>query len=246
MIRLPSHHPIRGRVSFVRYAERKETLRNRVLRGQGSRPLPDQHVALEVWRSGQGSFQARRTGVPDTPMKVLHTLSRVGRTARTRAGELRRVLLRLPSRGRVVRAAPSFISGTGCFVLRGVKSGELIGPVELGPAGAQTRHSLKVGKHHRDVAKPWRYLNHACTPTAALQFGDDSALLIAARDLRPYDELTIDYNALPEDVSRGFECRCDRCLAALTPSRIGADPIHRPPLDVVETEHVRSSRSTST
>jgi hypothetical protein len=182
-------------------------------------------------------------------MKVLHTLARVGRTARNRAGGLRRVLLRLPTRGRLVRAAPSFISGTGCFVLRGVKSGELIGPVELGPAGPQTRHSLMVGKHHRDVAKPWRFLNHACTPTAALQFSDDAALLIAARDLRPFSELTIDYNALPEDVSMGFECRCGRCTAAKAPSRIGAESVQRPPsISVVELEsrQVRNSRPTST
>lgn len=170
---------------------------------------------------GSSSFESRRTGIPETPMKVLHTLARVGRTARQRAGGLRRALLRLPSRGRVVRAAPSFISGTGCFVLRGVKSGDPIGPVELGPAGPQTRHSLMVGKHHRDVAKPWRYLNHACTPTAKLQFGDESAVLLAATDLRPYTELTIDYNALPEDVSMGFECRCHRCTATRAPSRIG-------------------------
>jgi hypothetical protein len=156
-------------------------------------------------------------------MKVLHTLARVGRTARMRAGSLRRVLLRLPSRGRVVRAAPSFISGTGCFVLRSVKSGQPIGPVELGPIGPQTRHSIMVGKHHRDVAEPWRFLNHACTPTAKLQFGEDSALLLAATDLRPYTELTIDYNALPEDVSMGFECRCARCTAQGRSSRIGAD-----------------------
>lgn len=183
------------------------------------------------------------------PMKALHTLARVGRTARMRAASLRRVLLRLPSRGRVVRAAPSFISGTGCFVLRGVKSGQPIGPVELGVAGPQTRHSIMVGKHHRDVAEPWRYLNHACTPTAKLQFGEDSLLLLAATDLRPYTELTIDYNALPEDVSVGFECRCERCLDRVSVSRIGGTPQSQGPRgrEVADsTPQVRSSRATST
>lgn len=138
-----------------------------------------------------------------------------------RARGLRRVLLRLPSRGRSVRAAPSLISGTGCFVLRPVKSGEPIGPVGLGPPIPQDRHSLLVGKHHRDVKKPWRFLNHACIPTARIQFGEDTAQLFAARDLRAYTELTIDYNALPEDVGSGFECRCARCTSQSAPSRVG-------------------------
>ena len=168
------------------------------------------------------SSQSRQTGVPDTPMNVLHTLQRVGQTVRMRARGLRRVLLRLPNGGRTVRAAPSLISGTGCFVLRAVRSGESIGPVGLGPPIPQDRHSLLVGKHHRDVKKPWRYLNHACVPTATIQFSENDAQLYATRDLRPYTELTIDYNALPEDVGSGFECRCARCASAGAPSRVGS------------------------
>jgi hypothetical protein len=154
-------------------------------------------------------------------MSVIHTLQRVGQTARIRARGLRRALLRLPNGGRSVKAGPSSISGTGLFVLRPVKSGESIGPVELGPPVPQDRHTLLVGAHHRDVKKPWRYLNHACIPTATIQFGENTAQLYAARDLRPYTELTIDYNALPEDVGSGFECRCARCAGASAPSRVG-------------------------
>ncbi len=137
-----------------------------------------------------------------------------------RARGLRRVLLRLPSGGRSVRAAPSLISGTGCFVLRDVRSGEFIGPLGLGPPTPQDRHSLLVGKHHRAVKKPWRYLNHACDPTATIRFSEDAAQLYAARDLRAYTELTIDYNALPEEVGSGFQCCCGHCASA--PSRVGS------------------------
>jgi hypothetical protein len=155
-------------------------------------------------------------------MNVIHTLQRVGQTARMRARGLRRALLRLPNGGRSVKAGPSVISGTGVFVLRSVKSGESIGAIELGPPVPQDRHTLLVGAHHRDVKEPWRYLNHACVPTATIRFDEDTAQLIAARDLHPYTELTIDYNALPEDVGSGFECRCARCSNGAKPSRIGS------------------------
>src|SRR6266545_5338866 len=113
-------------------------------------------------------------------MNVIHTLQHVGRTARMRAGGLRRALLRLPHRGNVVRAAPSLIAGTGVFVLRSLTAGEAIGALTLGAAVPQDRHTILVGTEHRVVGEPWRFLNHACTPTATLHIGDDSALLFAA------------------------------------------------------------------
>jgi SET domain-containing protein len=70
--------------------------------------------------------------------------------------------------------------------------------------------------------KPWRYMNHSCSPTAELQFGEDTALLIAARDLRPLTEITIDYNKLLEDVGSPFRCRCPRCIAERASEKIGS------------------------
>lgn len=162
-------------------------------------------------------------------MNVLNTLANVGQKARVHVRGLRRALLRLPRRGLVVRAAPSMIAGTGVFVLRAMRVGEAIGALELGPPIRQDRHSLLVGAHHRDVMKPWRFLNHACTPTATLQFTDQNALLFAARDLPAYAELTIDYNALPEDVGTAFECRCGHCSGAGAPSQIGRVGVADPP-----------------
>jgi SET domain len=138
-----------------------------------------------------------------------------------RARGLRRALLRLPHRGHVVRAAPSAIAGTGLFVLRNVTAGEAIGALELGAAGPQGMHTLLVGAQHRVVERPWRFINHACAPNATLHIGDEAALLFAAEDLGAYTELTIDYNALPEEIGTAFECQCARCLAASAPSRIG-------------------------
>ena len=110
-----------------------------------------------------------------------------------------------------VRQGPSEIEGTGCFTVRSFRAGEEIGPVGLGPAQAQDRHSLQVGDQHRAVKEPWRYMNHSCLPTARLRFGHDSVSLIAQRDLERDAELTIDYAELPEKVSTTFACHCPKC-----------------------------------
>jgi hypothetical protein len=107
-------------------------------------------------------------------------------------------------------------------VTRGYRVGEEIGPVGLGPAQAQDRHSLQVGAHHRDVKKPWRFMNHACSPSGRLRFERDAVYLIAQLDLAPGAELTIDYTQLPEKVSTHFACHCPKCRAAPSRAEVGA------------------------
>jgi hypothetical protein len=119
---------------------------------------------------------------------------------------------------RTLRAAPSAIDGVGLFVVRRVAAGEELGQLRLGPPGPQGKHTLLVGAQHRAVASPWRFLNHACTPSARLIFSPASVTLLALRDLPAHSELTIDYAALPEKVSVTFACRCGRCERA---ARIG-------------------------
>ena len=150
---------------------------------------------------------------------ILPVLRRVGRTARTPTLWLRQALLHLPSRN-AIRSGPSKIDRTGLFTLKGFAAGQPIGPVGLGAVCEQDRHSLMVGSKHRTVKKPWRYMNHSCTPTASLKFNEDTIDLIAAQDLRPYTELTIDYNKLLEDVGSPFECKCPRCQGK-APQKIG-------------------------
>jgi hypothetical protein len=129
----------------------------------------------------------------------------------------RRAAARFTER-RTVRKGPSAIDGAGLFVVRRVVAGEELGQLRLGPPGPQGKHTLLVGAQHRSVARPWRFLNHSCTPSARLRFSPPSVTLIAARDLPAHSELTIDYAALPEEVSVAFACRCGRCERA---ARIG-------------------------
>jgi hypothetical protein len=121
----------------------------------------------------------------------------------------------------VVRASTSAIDGTGLFLLRYVAEGETIGLLRLGPPGPQGMHTLLVGAQHREVDQPWRFLNHSCTPSAVLKFAPPEVSLIAARDLTPRSELTIDYGSLPEKISQGFACRCAKCERSRQPAQIG-------------------------
>lgn len=123
---------------------------------------------------------------------------------------------------RGVCSGPSAIHEAGVFVTAPVAAGALIGSLELGPAGAQGRHTLRVGAEHREVAAPWRCLNHACTPTATLEIGERDARLYAAQDLVAGTELTIDYTRLPERIGTPFSCRRPRCRASLEAARVGA------------------------
>jgi hypothetical protein len=144
------------------------------------------------------------------------------RVARLWQATWHRALRRLFGARRTLRTGPSAIQGTGVFTTRAFASGEEIGPVGLGAPGGQTRHSLQVGEKHRDVKKPWRYMNHSCKPTGRLVMTANTATLFATRALPVGTELTIDYNELPERVSARFRCRCASCQEGATATQFGA------------------------
>jgi hypothetical protein len=150
-----------------------------------------------------------------------------------RQGALTAWLFRLMER-RVVRPGPSGIDGTGLFVMRAFREGARVGRLRLGPPGPQGKHTLLIGAQHRSVETPWRFLNHACRPSAVLRLTPTEALLFAARPLSPHAELTIDYAALPEQISASFACRCASCVRARQPARVGAaQPQGKPSSDGV-------------
>lgn len=112
---------------------------------------------------------------------------------------------------RAVRAGASPIAGRGLFALRSFEAGHAIGPLRLGRARAQGKHTLQVGARHRTVEAPWRYINHACRPSARLEITKRDAVLIATCAIAAGQELTIDYRALPETPSVAFTCHCGEC-----------------------------------
>jgi hypothetical protein len=111
----------------------------------------------------------------------------------------------------VLRVGPSPIQGLGVFALREFAQGESIGRILLGPAGPQSRHSICVAGLHRHVYAPYRYLNHACSPSTGLVIEGQRAALHAARAVHSGDELTLDYGELDETPSVRFSCRCPSC-----------------------------------
>jgi hypothetical protein len=50
----------------------------------------------------------------------------------------------------------------------------------------------------------WRFLNHSCSPTAILRGRD----VIARRRIKPWDEVTFDYDSTEYDMAEPFQCRC--------------------------------------
>lgn len=97
-----------------------------------------------------------------------------------------------------------------------VAAGEVILRFQGFKARRPDRHSLQIGKRTHLVAPAeldpraavgeygWRYLNHACAPSASLRGLD----LVALTDLPPGAEVTFDYNTTEWDMASPFECRC--------------------------------------
>lgn len=119
-----------------------------------------------------------------------------------------------------VRADRSQISKVGLFANRRFKIGEEIGILALGKVVEQGIHTIRFNDQHRLVKKPWRHLNHACTPNAKLDWGAKNIRLLTTSEILPQDEITFDYRLLPETISDHFDCRCEKCRNSATTERI--------------------------
>jgi hypothetical protein len=95
-----------------------------------------------------------------------------------------------------------------------------------------TRHSVQVGAESHlqlpDEVSPgleperygWRYLNHACEPSAAWR----GRTLFLRRPLAPGDEIAFDYNTTEREMATPFRCRCGRCDGAWVKGFVHLDP----------------------
>lgn len=63
------------------------------------------------------------------------------------------------------------------------------------------------GLAHEPDRHPWRYLNHACDPNAALV----GLKLVALRAISQWEEVTFDYNTTEYEMSTPFSCGCGTC-----------------------------------
>jgi len=79
-----------------------------------------------------------------------------------------------------------------------------------------TRYSVQIGKTlHLDSGSAhamddvfdryyWRFMNHACDPSAVIRGGE----VIARRDIAPWEDVTFNYNTTEYDMAEPFVCRC--------------------------------------
>lgn len=92
------------------------------------------------------------------------------------------------------------------------RAGDLLTTIGGRLVPAPDRHTLQVAEseHLAAVGEPgreppaWRFLNHACDPSAYL----DGRRLTAARDIAAGDEVTFDYDTTEWDMASPFVCAC--------------------------------------
>ncbi|MBE1530410.1 SET domain-containing protein-lysine N-methyltransferase [Actinomadura algeriensis] len=110
--------------------------------------------------------------------------------------------------------------GSGIVTSRDFAPGETImevtADVEL---AAPTRFTLQIGVgRHIDVGDI-RYLNHSCAPNA--HFAAPAGRLLAEREIRAGDEVSIFYPASEWDMACPFLCECgaDTCIEFVSGAR---------------------------
>lgn len=114
----------------------------------------------------------------------------------------------------------SAIHGRGLFARAAIPRGEIVavkgGHVltrpqwralepSLGPADIQISEDLFIAPvSHDERHGSMLYVNHSCEPNVAIQ---GQIVLVAMRDIRPGEELTIDW-ATTDDLDEEMSCRC--------------------------------------
>ncbi|MFV1967111.1 MAG: SET domain-containing protein [Pirellulaceae bacterium] len=109
--------------------------------------------------------------------------------------------------------------GWGIFAQRKYRVDEIIGEIQgavVDDVSYGSDYCFRLGDRHRlEPASPFRYVNHSCDPNSEFDFfdlsenGDPStrrrAFLIALRDIRCGEQVTIDYNW---SATAAIPCRC--------------------------------------
>jgi hypothetical protein len=109
--------------------------------------------------------------------------------------------------------------GKGIFALKDIPEGTIVGEIEgalIDDVEYGSDYCFAIGEGHRlEPGPPFRFVNHCCDPNCEFDWfevtepGDKTvrkrAFLIAVKDIRRGDHLTIDYNW---SASAAIPCRC--------------------------------------
>ena|SRR6267378_1174186 len=110
---------------------------------------------------------------------------------------------------------PSSVKGRGLFATRRIPAGTVVTKVVGEVQNYDYDEESDYGPTWYAVARgewiepfedsPARFVNHSCEPNA---FMADTTTIKAARDIRPGEEILIDYATTEEDPKWLLECRC--------------------------------------
>ena len=102
----------------------------------------------------------------------------------------------------IVRKSP--IHGRGIFAKKAFNASMKIAYFEGYEIDHETAYSLTFGNKHIEPTGILKNLNHSCSPNARFQ----GRWLIALRDIKPTEEITIDYTTTESNISHHFHCYC--------------------------------------
>ncbi len=125
----------------------------------------------------------------------------------------------------------STIHGKGVFCTQSLKKGELIfisrgirtlnKSTSIQDAWLTHRHSISIDEKIIHIPIPGdtlRYINHSCTSNCYVDHGNK---FYALRDIRPGEEITIDYSFVDADIfwrMHNCKCRTLNCRQTITSS----------------------------
>lgn len=109
----------------------------------------------------------------------------------------------------------SKIHNKGIFAVKNIKKGEIVGVIQ-GSKKFKINRNINdalsnpdwVGfkRHHWiDPIAPYKYLNHSCHPNVAVK---GNKTLIAIRNIKKDEEVTIDYSIIEADPRWYMKCLC--------------------------------------
>jgi SET domain-containing protein len=103
----------------------------------------------------------------------------------------------------------SKIHGFGIFAKVRITKGKAFYKIPLDAVyGKPKKRCARIGDgRYVSDAKVLNWVNHSCKPNAKLDINRKNPILVALRDIKPNEEITVDYNQT-EIKNVGIECTC--------------------------------------
>lgn len=122
----------------------------------------------------------------------------------------------------IKKSAPGL--GQGLFANKNIKKGEFI--LEYIGKRIPTQLADKMTSRYLfEINEQWtvdgstrantaRYINHSCNPNTVAEILEDAIMIFAVRDIRKWEEITIDYDTeYFDEFIRPIGCKCSECVS---------------------------------